>query len=169
MNVEKIGPVSAAYGAQDANRDIQNICNEFREYNTIDTDLYNVYPVARGLRNADGTGVVAGLTQICNVHGYVMDEGEKSPVEGALSYRGVDINDLVNGCIQENRYGYEETAWLLLVGKLPTKQQLETMRNLMTLYEELPDSFAEDVLMKNPLPPADGAAGQRRIGALFLR
>ena len=150
MNVEKISSVSAAYGAEDANRDIQNICNEFREYNTIDTDLYNIYPVARGLRNADGTGVVAGLTQICNVHGYVMDEGEKSPVEGALSYRGVDINDLVNGCIQENRYGYEETAWLLLVGKLPTKQQLETMRNLMTLYEELPDSFAEDVLMKTP-------------------
>ena len=74
MNTEMIHSSGEGYTAQDAAQDIQTICNEFREYNTIDTDLYNIYPVARGLRNADGTGVVAGLTQICNVHGYVMDE-----------------------------------------------------------------------------------------------
>ena len=138
------------YDDRDAMWDIQSICSQFKEYNTIDTDLYKIYPVARGLRNPDGTGVVAGLTQICNVHGYVMDEGEKSPVEGRLSYRGVDINDLVKGCVEEHRFGFEEAAWLLLVGKLPTQAQLTTMRELMTLYRELPDSFAEDVLMKTP-------------------
>ena len=155
MNTDTFNSAASAYGDQDAARDIETICDQFREYNTIDTDLYRIYPVARGLRNADGTGVVAGLTQICNVHGYVMDEGEKAPVEGSLSYRGIDINDLVEGCIKENRYGYEEAAWLLLVGKLPTKEELETMRNLMTLYEELPDSFAEKQRVRGRWAPTE--------------
>lgn len=150
MSSDIINTANPEYDAWKASRDIQFICDTFKEYNTIDTDLYSNYSVARGLRNADGTGVVAGLTQICNVHGYVMDEGEKAPVEGSLSYRGIDINDLIDGCIKENRYGYEEAAWLLLVGKLPTQEQLEIMRNLMTLYEDLPETFAEDILMKTP-------------------
>ena len=142
----------ANYGAWEASKDIQHICDTYKDHNSFDTDLYNIYPVARGLRNANGTGVVAGLTQICNVHGYVMDEGEKSPVEGSLSYRGIDINDLVDGCIKENRFGFEEAVWLLLVGKLPTREQLEIMHNLMTLYEDLPENFTEDILMKTPSP-----------------
>ena len=99
--------------------------DNFVESNSIKNEYFNKYQVKRGLRNADGTGVMAGVTNICNVHGYVLDEGEKFPVEGHLTFRGIDINDLINGCQADNRYGYEETAWLLMFGTLPTPEQLK--------------------------------------------
>ena len=85
-------------------RAIQSLCEEFRQYNQIDPAYYDVYNVKRGLRNNDGTGVVAGLTRVCNVHGYVLDEGEKSPVDGVLTYRGIRVSDLVEGCIRDDRF-----------------------------------------------------------------
>ena len=78
------------------------LCGEYRENNRIAPENYERIDVKRGLRNADGTGVVAGLTQICNVHGYVIDEGEKAPIEGELTYRGISIGDLIDGCTREN-------------------------------------------------------------------
>ena len=91
----------------------------FVENNAIDPKLYDKYIVKRGLRNSDGTGVMAGLTNICNVHGYVMDEGVKSPIQGQLIYRGYNIRDLVDNARKENRFAYEEIVYLLLMGDLP--------------------------------------------------
>ena len=78
----------------------------------------------RGLRNADGTGVMAGITRIGNVRGYFVQDGERVPMEGRLFYRGIDLEELVAGFMGENRFGYEETAYLLLFGSLPNKEKL---------------------------------------------
>ena len=72
----------------------------------------------RNKSNSDGSGVVAGMTNVCCVHGYIISEGEKKPIEGELIYRGYNVNDLVNGVLKDNRYGYEEVAYLLLFGNL---------------------------------------------------
>ncbi len=130
---------------------LEDLCGELQRNTTIDASRYKT-EVKRGLRNADGSGVMAGLTKICNVHGYVMNEGEKAPVPGRLIYRGIDINDLVNGCRREDRFGYEETAWLLLFGKLPTQSQLEGFQSLLASYRDLPEYFAEDTILKAPSP-----------------
>ena len=98
---------------------LDTLCQEYFKYNSFDPELYTTFDVKRGLRNADGTGVVAGITQICNVHGYVLNEGERDPIDGQLVYRGYDIHDIVEDCNKTNRFGYEETAYLLLLGKLP--------------------------------------------------
>ena len=133
-----------------SNSALISLCEEFRKNNRIDPEKFEQYEVKRGLRNADGSGVVAGLTLICNVHGYVMNEGEKSPVEGRLVYRGMDIRELVNGCAHDIRFGFEETAWLLLFGTLPTKSQIEQFSNILSECHELPEYFAEDMIIKAP-------------------
>ena len=98
---------------------MEELCQEFRANNKIDPENFDLYQVKRGLRNPDGTGVMAGLTLICNVHGYLIDDGEKIPDVGRLTYRGIDVMDIVDGCTAENRFGYEEVAWLLLFGSCP--------------------------------------------------
>ena len=119
-------------------------------YDKIDFDLYQKYNVKRGLRNADGTGVLVGLTRVGDVHGYIMDEGERIAVPGKLFYRGVDIEDIVRGAISEKRYGFEETVYLLLFGSLPTVAQLEEFSDLMRSVRALPKGFAEDAIMNLP-------------------
>ena len=94
---------------------LQTLCSDLVKNNRIPRESYERYQVKRGLRNADGSGVMAGLSHICNVHGYVLDDGEKRAVDGRLIYRGIDLNDLVGGCLAEKRYGFEETVWLLLL------------------------------------------------------
>ncbi len=140
------------YVTQEMDNYIHILCKEYDSHNRIEPDVYSKYPVKRGLRNSDGTGVMAGVTQICNVHGYVLDEGERFPVEGHLTFRGIDINDLINGCQAENRYGYEETAWLLLFGSLPTHEQLDNFNRLLAQYRELPEDFVDDMIIKAPSP-----------------
>lgn len=135
-----------------SNSTLTSLCEEFRKNNRIDPAKFEQYEVKRGLRNADGSGVVAGLTLICNVHGYVINEGEKSPVEGRLVYRGIDIQDIVSGCAKEKRFGYEETAWLLLFGTLPTAGQLDMFCEVLSECRELPPYFAEDMIIKAPSP-----------------
>ncbi len=135
-----------------SNSTLTSLCEEFRKNNRIDPAKFEQYEVKRGLRNADGSGVVAGLTMICNVHGYVINEGEKSPEEGRLVYRGIDIQDIVGGCAHDNRFGFEETAWLLLFGKLPTKGQIEHFSSILSKCRELPNYFAEDMIIKAPSP-----------------
>lgn len=135
-----------------SNSTLTSLCDEFKKNNRIEPEKFEKYEVKRGLRNADGSGVMAGLTRICNVHGYVMNEGEKAPVEGRLIYRGIDINDLVGGCVSENRFGFEETAWLLLFGSLPSPQQLAKFTEILSAYRELPEYFAEDMIIKAPSP-----------------
>ena len=131
---------------------ISSLCDEFRKHNHSPPEVCTNLKVRRGLRNADGRGVMAGLTQICNVHGYVLNEGEKSPVPGRLIYRGIDINDLVAGCVADDRFGFEETAWLLLFGELPSRDQLKGFSGLLSSCRELPDYFAEDMIIKAPSP-----------------
>ncbi len=126
------------------------LCEEYRRHNGFNASDYQTYNVKRGLRNPDGTGVMAGLTNICNVHGFMMADGERLPDKGKLTYRGIDVNDIINACIKENRFGYEETAWLLLFGSLPTKSQLEKFKDTLGSLRELPDNFVEDMIMKSP-------------------
>ena len=119
---------------------------------TIPEDAYKQYDVKRGLRNADGTGVLAGVTRICNVHGYVMEAHERRPAEGRLFYRGIDIRDLIEGCTAEDRFGFEEVVWLLLFGYLPTAEQLSGFTRLLEQHRELPEGFIEDMIIKAPSP-----------------
>ena len=126
------------------------LCEEYRENNYIDPKTSEKLGVKRGLRNPDGTGVMAGLTNICNVHGFMMADGERIPDKGKLTYRGIDVNDIVNACISENRFGYEETAYLLLFGKLPTKAQLKNFEEILGFYRELPHDFTDDMILKFP-------------------
>ncbi len=130
---------------------LEDLCAELQKNTTIDASR-NKTEIKRGLRNADGSGVMAGLTKICNVHGYVMSEGEKTPVPGRVIYRGIDIYDLVEGCQKEGRFGFEETVWLLMFGKLPTAEQLVGFQELLSSYRDLPEYFAEDTILKAPSP-----------------
>ena len=130
--------------------DINSLYEAYTANNKIDPKYYEKFNVKRGLRNPDGSGVMAGVTNICNVHGYVINEGEKSPDEGKLVFRGYNINDLVSNVVAENRFGYEEIAYLLLGGKLPTEHQLENFRELLDNNRELPEGFFEDMILKAP-------------------
>ncbi len=129
---------------------LKSFCDELVNLNHINFDDYDKYGVKRGLRNPDGTGVMVGLTDICNVDGYYVTDGERTPKKGRLVFRGVDVSNIVNGCIAENRFGFEEVAWLLIFGKLPTKQQLDKFCDILSQCRELPTDFAEDMIMKAP-------------------
>ena len=129
---------------------IQGLCQEFRKYNHIDARYYERYEVKRGLRNADGTGVLAGVTQIGNVRGYYLQDGERVPMDGQLIYRGIDVVDLIDGFMSEERFGFEETAYLLLFGALPTAEQLAHFQSILAAYRNLPRNFTEDMILKAP-------------------
>lgn len=124
--------------------------NAVEENTSIPPESYKYDRVKRGLRNSDGTGVLAGLTKVCQVHGYVMYEDEKLPDDGKLIYRGVDVSEIVGACEAENRFGYEETCYLLLFGKLPTAAELAEFRQVVGQARVLPDGFLEDVIMYSP-------------------
>ena len=126
------------------------LSDKFIENNSIDQENFSRFPVKRGLRNSDGTGVMVGLTKICNVEGYYIDDGEKVPKQGRLVYRGISMSDIVENCEKENRFGYEEVVWLLLFGSLPTMEQLQWFCNLLAECRELPEDFIEDMIMKAP-------------------
>lgn len=123
---------------------------DFEKCHSIDPCYYTTYDIKRGLRNADGTGVVVGVTNISNVHGYVVSEGDKVPDRGRLSYRGYSISDLVDHAVAENRFGFEETAYLLMAGELPTAGQLKTFNDLIAAQRDLPDGFTANYIMKPP-------------------
>ena len=117
----------------------------------IDDELFKKHDVKRGLRNANGTGVVVGLTHIGDVVGYDTNEkGEKVAVEGKLYYRGYDVLDLVDNYLAEDRRGFEETTYLLLFGKLPNKEQLAEFTELLSTKRELPVGFNRDIIMTVP-------------------
>ena len=106
--------------------------------------------VMRGLRYPNGTGVIAGVTSIGDVDGYDLKNGEKIPRKGRLFYRGISIEDLIQSCIREDRFGFEETVYLLLFGQLPTASQLEDFRVLMARWSQLPGYFSEDMILRSP-------------------
>ncbi len=118
--------------------------------NHISPDRFHRYNVKRGLRNEDGTGVLTGLTKLGDVHGYVVSEGERVPVDGVLTYRGIDIRQMVEHCRDEKRHGFDEVCYLLLMGSLPNKRELEEFSSLLASMRQLPDGFIEDMILKAP-------------------
>ncbi len=132
------------------NKEIFNMAQRaFDEY-SIPKDAYNSPNLKRGLRNPDGSGVIAGVTKVCEVHGYVLSEGEKSPIPGELFYRGYNLYDLTRNYGIQRRFGFEEVAYLLIFGKLPTKSELESFCGFLANNRELPDYFVEDMILKAP-------------------
>ena len=129
---------------------LSNLCEEFRKYNYIDPRDFERYHVKRGLRNEDGTGVMAGLTHVCNVRGYVVDDGERVAIPGELNYRGINVEEIINGVEADDRFGFEEVVWLLLFGQLPDKKRLDWFRDVLSEARELPEYFAEDMIIKAP-------------------
>lgn len=116
----------------------------------IDHELFARFNVKRGLRNADGSGVLVGLTTVGEVHGYLIDENEKRPVAGRLRYRGIELEDLVAGFQKSGRLGYHETAFLLLFGYLPDTETLSAFDQLIGDLRELPEGFTENMILKAP-------------------
>ena len=115
----------------------------------IDPSLYSTYGVKRGLREANGRGVLTGLTEISDVNGHRDVDGKSVPIEGELYYQGYKITDLVEG-FRNHRFNFEEVTYLLLFGELPNRKQLRDFIDLLGQYRELPSKFVRDVIMKAP-------------------
>ena len=132
--------------------ELKLLCDEYRNNNYIDAELSEKYGVKRGLRNADGTGVLAGLTSICDVIGYERDGDRIVPIDGKLIYRGIELNTLVDMAVKEDRFMFEEVVWLLLFGKMATKEQLNKFMIMLEEHRELPEGFGETMIFNAPSP-----------------
>jgi citrate synthase len=117
------------------------------ESSRIEENLFKEYDVKRGLRNADHSGVLVGLTKVGSVVGYKKEEGQFVAIDGKLIYRGIDITDIVHGCQNEHRFGYDETVFLLLFGRLPLKEELERFTEGMAELRFLPENFNRDMIL----------------------
>lgn len=117
---------------------------------TIKQSLYVDYKVNRGLRDINGKGVLTGLTEISEVCSKKVIDGKEIPCDGKLFYRGIDVESLVSGFVKENRFGFEEIAYLLILGDLPTREQLNDFTDMLSSYRSLPTSFVRDIIMKAP-------------------
>ena len=133
-----------------ANDYIHEMTEKFTRSNWINPASYIRSDLKRGLRNNDGTGVLIGVTQIGNVYGYYMQDGERCPIEGRLVYRGINVEDLIRGFTSEDRFGYEETAFLLLMGHLPTREELSGFKGVLDELRPLPHMFTEDQILRAP-------------------
>lgn len=127
-----------------------DLYERFERCNTIDPRNYERANVKRGLRNSDGTGVMAGVTRISNVHGYIVDEGDQQPCEGELTLRGFSINDLIENVVAEDRFGYGELVYLLLAGVLPAADDLKRFEDVIGAYRDLPRNFINDHILTAP-------------------
>ena len=133
--------------------EIRLLCDEYLQNNYIDPSDCERLGVKRGLRNADGTGVLAGLTNVSNVVGYdALPDGSIVPIPGRLIYRGIDIDTLVQEADAHDRFMFEETVWLLLFGSLPDRELLQRFCKLLDDHRELPRGFADDMIMNSPSP-----------------
>lgn len=130
--------------------EIERLTEVCKEHSSLDLSLYGKYDVKRGLRDINGKGVLAGLTQVSNVQATKIVDGQEVPCAGSLSYRGYDIKELTGGFIRDKRFGFEETAYLLLFGKLPDKEELKEFTDLLANQRSLPKNFTRDVIMKAP-------------------
>lgn len=144
MNFEAENPYSKITPEIEA---LTEIC---KSQSSIDPSLYVKLDVKRGLRDLNGKGVLAGLTEIGDVKAYNLVDGETVPCRGQLFYRGVDIDDIVKGFNDENRFGFEEVTYLLLMGKLPNEKELDDFTSLLASYRTLPTNFVRDIIMKAP-------------------
>lgn len=138
------------YQSIDLDTKINQLVNLCEKNYDIDPALYQKYDVKRGLRDINGQGVRAGLTNISNVSANAIVDGESVPARGKLYYRGIDVEQIVKGFSEENRFGFEETVYLLLFGELPTKEALQQFQQLLVEARPLPTTFTRDVIMKSP-------------------
>ena len=129
------------------------LCEEYLKNNYIDPETSERLGVKRGLRNPDGTGVLAGLTNVCDVVGYdKTEDGTVVPIPGKLIYRGSNVEQLAEEAYQKDRFVFEGVIWLLLFGTLPTSAELKEFGQILDSHRALPDGFAEDMIMKAPSP-----------------
>ncbi len=136
---------------QPSDKQLARLAAIARQNNSIDPALFPKYEIKRGLRDLDGRGMLVGLTEIGEVHSYIIDENEIVPVPGRLMYRGIDINNLVNGFMSEGRYGFEETCYLLLFGQLPNRNELLDFKKLLSgCSQKLPQYFVRDMILHSP-------------------
>ena len=126
-----------------------DLYNRFTALNQVDSSFYERFDVKRGLRNQDGTGVLAGVTNIANVHGYMISDGVKVPDEGSLQIRGYELYDLLGTPEDPRRFRYEELAYLLLMGELPTREQLEEFIAVIDEERELPEGFTASMILRD--------------------
>ena len=131
--------------------EIQELSKLCLENLQIDSELYSKYDVKRGLRDINGKGVLAGLTDVSKIQSYIVEDNDMVPCDGKLYYQGVDVEDIVAGFIQEKRFGFEETVYLLLFGKLPNQEELEVISGILSGYRmSLPTHFVRDIILKAP-------------------
>ena len=121
-----------------------------KENNNITPEMYEKYDVKRGLRDKNGKGVLCGLTEISEVTSWQTENGVRTPIPGVLCYRGYNVKDIVGSCVRENRFGFEETAYLLLFGTLPSADELAQFSEMLSEFRVLPRNFVRDVIMKSP-------------------
>ncbi|MBQ6624360.1 MAG: citrate synthase, partial [Clostridia bacterium] len=130
---------------------IKKMAEISKENNNIKPEMYKQYNVNKGLRDSEGKGVVTGLTEISFIKSKeTLEDGTVVPCHGQLSYRGLDINSLVDGFLKDDRFGFEETIYLLLFSRLPNKQELEEFKKVLVQYRSLPQSFTRDMILKAP-------------------
>jgi citrate synthase len=129
---------------------VKDLCEDITSRYTIAPEEFQSYNVKRGLRNSDGTGVLAGVTSIGSVRGYHMEDGEPVPMPGKLLYRGIDIMDIIRPHAQAGTFGFEEVCYLLLLGVLPTHSQMEQFDAVLSAARALPGNFTEDMIIKAP-------------------
>lgn len=129
---------------------VHSFCDGIRANYQVDPRHYVTDTIKRGLRNADGTGVLVGATGIGSVQGYMMLDGEPIPMPGRLYYRGIDLREIVGAHIDEEIFGFEEVSYLLLLGKLPTRAELAAWGEALSITRELPDGFDRDILLAAP-------------------
>ncbi|WP_251448987.1 citrate/2-methylcitrate synthase [Vermiculatibacterium agrestimuris] len=131
--------------------EVRAMASDAKRHSRINAGDYAKYDVKRGLRDLNGKGVLAGLTEISDIHAKdKLPDGSEVPCEGKLYFRGIDVEELVTGALREKRFGFEETVYLLLLGHLPTAGELEEFRRLLGYYRTLPNNFVRDVILKAP-------------------
>ncbi len=134
----------------DVDKTLKTLAEQCVNKNSIDPELYTKYEVKRGLRDINGKGVLAGLTDVSKIKSYIVEDGEMIPCEGKLYYQGIDVQDIVAGFLKEGRHGFEETIYLLLFGALPNDTQLNEFKHVLADRRVLPNKFTRDVIMKAP-------------------
>lgn len=127
---------------------VQSLAQICEANGNIDKELYTKYDVKRGLRDLSGAGVLTGLTDICEIRQNKIENGKVVPTDGKLFYRGINVEDIIKGCIKDNRFGFEEVVYLLLFSKLPNEQEYKDFVQLLSDFRELPTHFVRDVVMK---------------------
>ena len=130
--------------------EINRLAEKMVGNSAIDTDLYTKYNVKRGLRDIDGKGVLTGLTNISTILQNKEVDGKLVPCDGELYYRGYNVNDIIDGILEDDRFGFEEVVYLLLFGEMPNDAELNSFKDLLVQYRTLPQNFVRDVIMKAP-------------------